>query len=102
MSDCSVKAWRVPEQREPGTYYIQGHPNVDYSKAAALDVNGVRFERVRKCEMEESFIEPKRLDFMQEYRCSECEEYGYMQIACDGDAPSYCQNCGAKVVSADD
>ena len=67
---------------------------VDY-----VTVDGERYERVSECEMEPSFIEPSRLDFMQEYLCSECGEYSYMQIACDGDGVNYCSTCGAKAVN---
>lgn len=49
MSDCSRRAWRVPEKREPDVLYMHGHPGVDYSKARALEVDGVRFERAVRC-----------------------------------------------------
>lgn len=62
-------------------------------------VDNERYERVMECEMERSFIEPRRLDFMQEYLCSECGEYSYMQIACDGDGINYCSICGARAVN---
>ena len=75
--------------------YRCGLTDEDYN--ILLDELGVS---ERTCHMEESFIEPSRLDFMQEYLCSECGEYSYMQIACEGDGLSYCPNCGARVVDA--
>lgn len=50
------------------------------------------------CEMEPSFTVPSRLDFMQEYRCTECNEYAYLQVATDDDALRFCPNCGREVV----
>ena len=50
MSDCSKQAWHVPAEREPGVIYVQGHPNVDYSAATAVVVDGQRFERVTRCQ----------------------------------------------------
>lgn len=92
MSDCSKQAWHVPEQREPGTFYIQGHPNVDYSAAAALVVDGMRFERLRTCYR---VLDKSRANvFGIKHRCSECNEL-LPEV-------NFCDNCGAKVVSADD
>ena len=110
MSDCALPngRWSAPTHspdedaltvmahftdgsERPCTMHRMGR-TLDY-----LESDGERFERVCECEMEPSFIEPSRLDFMQEYLCSECGEYSYMLIACDGDGVNYCSKCGAKV-----
>lgn len=70
---------------------------VDWDKVERVEIEWVDFIRERTCKMKRSFTEPSRLDFMQEYECGACGEYGYMQIACDGDGLNYCPNCGAKV-----
>ena len=54
MSDCSTNAWGIPrkEDRERGVLYM--HPTYSkkfYEGLKAIEVNGVRFERV---------TEPKR------------------------------------------
>ena len=53
----------------------------------------------RTCHMEPSFTKPSTIDFVQEWLCSECNEYSLTQ-ALDGDdeLPNYCPECGAKVV----
>jgi len=56
MSDCSTRAWHIPEQREPGVLYMHGHPGTDYAAVTAIEVDGQRFERVtycRKCKHEQ-------------------------------------------------
>lgn len=105
MSDCSKQAWRVPEQREPGVLYAQGHPNVDYSQIEAIEVNGQRFERMcdKTCEVE-CFD-----DGVDEGMDGEWFTYAppTWHLSCGhkvfGDErPNFCPHCRAKVVSADD
>lgn len=50
MSDCSVNAWKVPAEREPGVLYMHGNPSTDYAAVTAIEVDGQRFERVTRCE----------------------------------------------------
>ena len=51
MSDCSTNAWGIPKRkdREDGVLYM--HPTYSkkfYEGLKAIEVHGVRFERVRK------------------------------------------------------
>ena len=46
MSDCGTNSEHVTAEREPGVLYIHGYPNTDYDSLTAIDVDGVRFERV--------------------------------------------------------
>lgn len=66
-----------------------------YTEAEAIEAWNTRAERT--CTMEPSFTEPRRLDFMQEYRCTECGGFAYLLVATDDDRVRYCPNCGKAV-----
>ena len=57
-----------------------------------------RYIPERTCRMERSFTEPSTLDHMQEFMCSVCGEYAFLQVLDERDRLNYCPNCGAKVV----
>lgn len=89
MSDCSVNAWRVPAEREPGVIYQHGmYDAAMIEHVSAIEVEGVRFERARTCEME--YVS----DFMS-WHCKACD---MMDMAPRDPKPRFCKWCGAKVV----
>lgn len=63
-----------------------------------IDFGLVWYVPERTCRIERSFTEPYTLYNIMEWRCSECDQCMYMEVAASDEAPSYCPNCGAKVV----
>ena len=95
MSDCSTNAWRVPAEREPGVIYQHGmYDAAMIEHVSAIEVEGVRFERVQTCAVV-AFIK----DVLPEEPNSVELSCGHTFDFFEDKPPNYCQECGAKVVS---
>ena len=63
------------------------------TKEDAIETWNTRYERT--CHLDKSFIAPMTIDGIQEWYCSNCDEFSYFD---EDEPPNYCSNCGAKVV----
>ena len=80
-----------PDKREAGVIYDMGYPGVDYALYDAIEVRGVRFERVRECEME---LEYEGYP-VSDWRCSACGK-----VSNTPHVYERCPRCGARVFDA--
>lgn len=71
-----------------------GYVNPETNRA---QIYGVPYVKENVCTIEPSFCDPVTVDDVQEWVCSECNEYTIMQVLTAGEHPNFCSNCGARV-----
>ena len=103
MSDCSREAWQAPRGIDGAVHWQGGTEselhyarfvNGEERKAECIELDGVRFERVRECEVESSlhWDSYHESDFYEhKFSCGHTVTSDYEE------PPLYCEECGAKV-----
>ena len=110
MSNCSREAWQAPRGIEGAIHWNNGNTselhyarfvNGEERKAECIELDGVRFERVRTCHNKARFGNFK-CDVCNAFlQLSDFDEEPMLTVDGAGYVPDYCPHCGARVEEVD-